>query len=160
MQTAAHKKAGKVIVGLGKTGLSLARYLHSQGESFTIVDSRQQPPGIKEARREFPQVDIQLGPFSETTLLAAQELLVSPGVDLRQKALTRARQAEIPMHSDIHLFAHKVSAPIAAVTGSNAKSTVVSLLGHMAETAGVNVEVAGNIGKPVLDLLAEKPRQL
>ncbi len=160
MQTAIASKSGKVIVGLGKTGLSLARYLHRQGETFTIVDSRQQPPGLQEAREEFPQTVIELGPFQEATLLAADELLVSPGVDLRQKALVRAKQAEIPLHSDIHIFAHRINAPIAAVTGSNAKSTVVSLLGFMAETAGVDVAVAGNIGKPVLDLLEENPRQL
>lgn len=160
MQTATQSKSGKVIVGLGKTGLSLARYLQRQGESFTIVDSRQQPPGLQEARQEFPQIAIELGPFQEATLLAADELLVSPGVDLRQKALIRAKQAEIPLHSDIHIFAHRINAPIAAVTGSNAKSTVVSLLGFMAETAGIDVAVAGNIGKPVLDLLEEKPRQL
>ncbi len=159
MQTALHRN-GKVIVGLGQTGLSFARYLQRRGESFLIVDSRQQPPGLEEARQAFPQLEIELGEFQEQTLLAAEELLVSPGVDLRQPVFDRAREAKIPLSSDIGIFAASIQAPIAAITGSNAKSTVVSLLGAMAEQAGLDVAVAGNIGKPVLDLLAEKERQL
>jgi len=159
MQTALHRN-GKVIVGLGQTGLSFARYLQRQGESFRIVDSRQQPPGLEEARQAFPQLEIELGDFQEQTLLAAEELLVSPGVDLRQPVFDKARQAKIPLNSDISIFAASIQAPIAAITGSNAKSTVVSLLGVMAERAGLDVAVAGNIGKPVLDLLDEKERQL
>jgi len=159
MQTALHINR-KVIVGLGQTGLSFARYLQRQGESFRIVDSRQQPPGLEEARQAFPQLEIELGDFQEQTLLAAEELLVSPGVDLRQPVFDKARQAKIPLNSDISIFAASIQAPIAAITGSNAKSTVVSLLGVMAERAGLDVAVAGNIGKPVLDLLDEKERQL
>jgi len=159
MQTALHRNR-KVIVGLGQTGLSFARYLQRQGESFRIVDSRQQPPGLEEARQAFPQLEIELGDFQEQTLLAAEELLVSPGVDLRQPVFDKARQAKIPLNSDISIFAASIQAPIAAITGSNAKSTVVSLLGVMAERAGLDVAVAGNIGKPVLDLLDEKERQL
>jgi UDP-N-acetylmuramoylalanine--D-glutamate ligase len=159
MQTALHRN-GKVIVGLGQTGLSFARYLQRQGESFRIVDSRQQPPGLQEARQAFPQLEIELGEFQEQTLLAAEELLVSPGVDLRQPVFKRVREAKIPLSSDIGIFAASIQAPIAAITGSNAKSTVVSLLGAMAEKAGLDVAIAGNIGKPVLDLLAEEVRQL
>ncbi len=153
-------QGNKVIVGLGKTGLSYARYLHNQGEAFSVVDSRKQPPGIEEFQKKYPGVKVELGEFDQNTFLNAKELLVSPGVDLRNSALAKAIEKAVPVTGDINIFAQKVDAPIVAVTGSNAKSTVVSLLGEMAAKAGVDVVVAGNIGKPVLDLLSEKAYEL
>jgi len=151
---------GKVIVGLGKTGLSYARYLHSQNEAFTVVDSRENPPGLMELKENFPEAKVELGAFQASTFLNASELLLSPGVDLREPALARAIEHDVPVTGDINIFAQKVSSPIVAITGSNAKSTVVSLLGDMAKKAGVDAVVAGNIGKPVLDLLNEDLHKL
>ena len=154
MQAATGQQA-KVIVGLGKTGLSYARYLSRQNEKFTVVDSRENPPGLQELNQNFPEVEVELGAFNTNTFLNASELLVSPGVDLREPSLAEAIGQGVPVTGDINIFAKTIDSPIIAITGSNAKSTVVTLLGAMAEKAGVNVVVAGNIGKPVLDLLDE-----
>ena len=160
MQIAPAQQLNKVIVGLGKTGLSYARYLHKKNENFTVVDSRKNPPGLKEFTENYPAVRVELGRFKESTFLNATELLVSPGVDLREPVLAKAIEQDIPVTGDINIFAKNIAAPIVAVTGSNAKTTVVTLLGEMAKQAGVDAVVAGNIGKPVLDLLNEKIRKL
>lgn len=150
----------KVIVGLGLTGLSCAKYLAQQDEDFLVIDSRENPPGLDELLKLFPDIKVELGDFSETTLMNADELIVSPGVDLRTPAIQKSIENGVKVTGDIDIFAKQVKAPIVAVTGSNAKSTVVSLLGDMAERAGTEVSVAGNIGTPVLDLLREKTRAL
>ncbi|PCJ40664.1 MAG: UDP-N-acetylmuramoyl-L-alanine--D-glutamate ligase [SAR86 cluster bacterium] len=160
MQIDTAQQQGKVIVGLGKTGLSYARYLHSKNENFTVVDSRKNPPGLQELTRIFPDAKVELGEFKASTFLNATELLVSPGVDLREPVLAKAIEQDVPVTGDINIFAQKITAPIVAITGSNAKSTVVSLLGEMALQAGVDAVVAGNIGKPVLDLLNENSAKL
>ncbi|MDC0598586.1 UDP-N-acetylmuramoyl-L-alanine--D-glutamate ligase [Gammaproteobacteria bacterium] len=160
MQIESYKNKQKVIVGLGQTGLSCARYLDSQNKKFTVIDSRTAPPGLEEFRKNFPNIKVELGVFKEQTVLEAEELIVSPGVDLRTPVLKQAQQSGVPVTGDVNIFSKKVSSPIVAVTGSNAKSTVVTLLAEMAKNAGIDVALAGNIGKPVLDLLLEKPRSL
>jgi len=142
-----------VIVGLGKTGLSCARYLHQQQIPFVAVDTRMAPPGAAEFTAEFPHVPVEFGELRAETLARAECLVMSPGVDLRWSAISHARDAGVRISGDVDIFARKVDAPIVAITGSNAKSTVTTLVGEMARAAGVNVGVAGNIGLPVLDLL-------
>ncbi|MEX2365335.1 MAG: Mur ligase family protein, partial [Pseudohongiellaceae bacterium] len=143
----------KVIVGLGQTGLSCARFLAGRKESFTVVDSRQSPPGLEELQALYPQIPVELGEFNEQTFMGADELIVSPGVDLRISVIQKAIANGVRIRGDVDLFARQVKQPLVAVTGSNAKSTVVTLVGEMARQSGVNVAVAGNIGTPVLDLL-------
>jgi len=150
----------KVIVGLGKTGLSCARYLASKNEHFKVIDTRQNPPGLHQLKAECPGIEPELGEFNQATLLNAEQLIVSPGVDLDLPALKKAREAGVPLTGDIDIFARAVSAPIVAITGSNAKSTVTTLVGEMAKADGVDVAVAGNIGLPVLDLLLEPAASL
>lgn len=145
----------KVIVGLGKTGLSCARYLAGLGEPFKVIDTRQNPPGLHQLEAECPDAELELGEFSEATLMNAAQLIVSPGVDLDTPLLKQARESGVPVTGDIDIFARRIHAPIVAITGSNAKSTVTTLVGEMAKAAGVDVAVAGNIGLPVLDLLKE-----
>jgi UDP-N-acetylmuramoylalanine--D-glutamate ligase len=144
-----------VIVGLGKTGLSCARYLQRQKIPFKAVDTRAEPPGIEEFRAEFPDTTVELGELNAATLTNADALVMSPGVDLRIPAIQKAIAKGVKVTGDIDIFAKQVKAPIVAITGSNAKSTVVTLVGEMAKAAGLKVAVAGNIGLPVLDLLAE-----
>ena len=154
----------RIIVGLGRTGLSVARYLHSVGAEFAVVDSRTNPPGLAEFGREFPDVSLTLGEFPVALLSAADELIVSPGVSLETPAIREAIEAGVAITGDIDMFSKAVRAPILAVTGSNGKSTVVSLLGAMARAAGVNVAVGGNLdgaeAAPALDLLRGEPRDL
>lgn len=143
----------RVIVGLGATGLSVARYLHAQGLPFALADSREQPPGLDDFAREFPNAAIALGPFAEQQFVGAGELLVNPGIPLSEPAIANAKAAGVRISGDIDLFHHAAKAPIVAITGSNGKSTVTTLVGDMAKRAGTNVAVGGNLGIPALDLL-------
>jgi UDP-N-acetylmuramoylalanine--D-glutamate ligase len=149
-----------VIVGLGKTGVSCARYLRRQKIPFMAVDTRTAPPGIGEFRAEFPDVTVELGELNATTLSQADTLVMSPGIDLRTPAVRKAIDKGVAITGDIDMFAKAAMAPLIAITGSNAKSTVVTLVGEMAKADGIRVAVAGNIGMPVLDLLAEPAYEL
>lgn len=149
-----------VIVGLGLTGLSVARYLKQQGQAFAMVDSRQNPPQLQAFYDEFDGVSVELGPLNTETLCAASEIILSPGIALAEPAIKFATEAGIPVIGDIELFARAATAPIVAITGANAKSTVTTLVGLMAEKAGIKVGVGGNIGVPALELLADGGRDL
>lgn len=146
-----------VVVGLGATGLSVARFLAAKGESFTVVDSRQKPPGLATLQQILPNISVELGNFSADLLVNASRIVVSPGVALSEPALVEvAAQPDIELTNDIELFVAEAKAPIIAITGSNGKSTVTSLVGAMALAAGADVGVGGNLGPPALDLLAEE----
>jgi len=150
----------RIIVGMGVTGLSCARYFRTLGESFSIVDSRENPPGLEAFKAEFPSIDPVVGEFSLDQFLDAAELVVSPGVSLQTPAIKAAIEAGVTITGDVDLFSRAAQAPIIAVTGSNGKSTVVSLLGEMARIGGLKVAVGGNLdgpsARPALDLLADK----
>jgi len=145
----------KLIIGLGVTGLSCLRYLSRQTHAVAVTDSREDPPGLAEARREFPNVKIVTGGFSPELIHEASEIIVSPGVALTHPLLLDAKARGVPIIGDIELFARAATAPIIAITGSNGKSTVTTLVGLMAEKAGLNVKVGGNLGTPVLEFLKE-----
>ncbi len=140
-----------VVVGLGKTGLSCVRFLRQLGCDVAVVDTRQNPPAKSELFNEFPEVKLYCGDLEQFPLDSAAELIVSPGLPLATPAIVKALHNGVPVSGDIELFARSVSAPVIAVTGSNGKSTVVTMLGQALEAAGYGVCVAGNIGLPVLD---------
>lgn len=142
-----------VIVGLGKTGLSAARLLHKQGIDFVVTDSRINPPGLSELQIAMPDVQFFLGGFEEKVFSSATHLLVSPGVSPRIPEIEWARGLGKQVLSDIDIFACLAKAPIVAITGANGKSTVTTLVGLMAEKAGKQVRIGGNLGIPALDLL-------
>jgi len=144
----------RVVVGLGVTGLSCARHLYSLGLSFTVVDTRPNPPGLKELQAEMPEVPVYAGLFPADMLEHASELVVSPGIALDDALLTGAREAGVPILGDIDLFLREATAPVIGITGSNAKSTVTELVGQMARDAGLDAGIGGNLGIPALDLLA------
>jgi UDP-N-acetylmuramoylalanine--D-glutamate ligase len=146
-------KGYTVVVGLGKTGLSCARFLAARGVHFVIADSRTTPPGVEEMRQHFPDVTIHLGPFDAALFRNAEQLVLSPGVAPQEPVIAAAQQAGVPVLGDIELFARHVNAPVVAITGSNGKSTVTTLVGEMAKAAGIKVRVGGNLGTPALDLL-------
>ncbi|MDR9467380.1 UDP-N-acetylmuramoyl-L-alanine--D-glutamate ligase [Marinospirillum sp.] len=149
-----------LIIGLGATGLSVAHYLDRCQQPFAIADTRHHPPGLQAFEAAFPNSDIWLGPLDAELLCKAKSLIVSPGVSLAEPALQAAREAGVDLLGDIELFCRAVSAPVLAITGSNAKSTVTSLVGEMARSTGLKVGVGGNIGLPVLDLLNEGEQDL
>ncbi len=142
-----------LIVGLGVTGLSVARYLAARGEAFAVADSRAEPPGLPGLRDIAPNAEVHLGAFEPKLFARAARLIVSPGVSIREAALQRAIEAGVEVIGDIELFAREATAPLAAITGSNGKSTVATLLATMAREAGRLVRAGGNLGTPALDLI-------
>jgi len=149
-----------IILGLGVTGLSVARFLSHQKKSFIVMDTRSTPPAIGDFQKEFKDVKCILGELDAELLSIASEIIISPGIDLKTPEVAAAIKAGASVIGDIELFARAVhqsdaKKSIAAVTGSNAKTTVTTLVGQMAKDAGVKVAIGGNIGKPALDLLLE-----
>jgi len=142
-----------VLIGMGLSGRSAARYLQSIDQPFVWLDTREVPPALTDIEREFPRVHLDLGDLNQETLLAAAEIIVSPGVSLATAEIAAAKAAGVPVLGDVEIFLREAKAPVIAITGSNAKSTVTSLVGEMALKAGVKAAVGGNIGVPVLDLL-------
>ncbi|MCK4743092.1 MAG: UDP-N-acetylmuramoyl-L-alanine--D-glutamate ligase [Sulfuriflexus sp.] len=149
-----------LIVGLGKTGLSCARYLAAQGESFVVTDSRAQPPGLDELVNEYPETPVHVGGFREKDFSAANRLVLSPGVSLRDEHVASAMSRGAEVLGDIELFARSVTAPVIAITGTNGKSTVTTLVAEMAKAAGSKVRVGGNLGMPALELLDSEDTDL
>ena len=145
----------KAIIGTGITGLSVARFLAAQGWAFVLMDTRSNPPNLEQVQQEFPGVTVVCGELDANTLLACDEIIVSPGVAVATPAIEQAKAAGISVVGDIELFVRAAKAPIVAITGSNAKSTVTTLVGEMAKAAGINVAVGGNLGTPALELLSD-----
>jgi UDP-N-acetylmuramoylalanine--D-glutamate ligase len=145
--------AKTLIVGLGATGLSCARFLAAQGVQVAVADSREAPPGLEALHAEHPDIAVFLGPFDDRLFDSAERLVVSPGVPVTTPQIAAARHRGIPVVGDIELFARVAAAPVVAITGSNGKSTVTTLVGEMAKASAIRVAVGGNLGTPALDLL-------
>ncbi|PXX90124.1 UDP-N-acetylmuramoyl-L-alanine--D-glutamate ligase [Marinobacter vulgaris] len=142
-----------LVVGLGKTGLSCVRYLCEKGRDVAVADSRKAPPGLDQLRSQWPELPVYLGDFDSELFASFNELVVSPGISIAEPAIRHAAEAGAVIRGDIDLFAEAADAPIVAITGSNGKTTVTTLVGEMARAAGRRVQVGGNIGTPALDLL-------
>lgn len=145
-----------VIIGLGLTGLSCVDFFVARGVTPRVMDTRVVPPGLEKLPKE---VERWLGSLNEDWLLAADLIVASPGMALAHPSLMAAADAGVEIVGDIELFCREAQAPIVAITGSNGKSTVTTLVGEMAKAAGWQVGVGGNIGLPVLMLL-DQPAQL
>jgi len=142
-----------LVLGLGATGLSIARYLRRQEANAVFFDSRDEPPGIDELNAVWPKARIVLG---DTKLpRGVNRIIVSPGIPDGHELLRKARKKKLEILSDIELFAREAKAPFVAVTGSNGKSTVTTLIYHMCRAAGRKALAGGNLGEPALDLLDE-----
>ncbi len=150
----------RVVVGLGKTGLACARWLYKQGVPFLVVDTRDNPPGLDAFHKECSGIDLICGPLDSDLLSQADELIVSPGLSLKELAIAAAMANGAAVVGDVELFCQKINVPVIAITGSNGKSTVTTLVGLMAEKAGIRVGTGGNIGTPVLDLFEQGEKDL
>lgn len=144
-----------LVVGLGPTGLSCAAHLDRHGATVAVTDSRDAPPGLAQLREELPNVALMLGGFDDAAFAAADVVIVGPGLPLTTPPVAKAIQAGTPVIGDIELFAQAVQAPVVGITGTNGKSTVTTLLGQMARESGLRTAVGGNLGDPVLTLLAD-----
>ncbi|PIJ49749.1 UDP-N-acetylmuramoyl-L-alanine--D-glutamate ligase [Erwinia sp. OLTSP20] len=145
-----------VIIGLGASGLSCVDFFVARGVTPRVMDTRVVPPDITRLPKN---VERWLGSLNQDWLLNADLIVVSPGVALSTPELSLAQEAGVEIVGDIELFCREAQAPIVAITGSNGKSTVTTLVGEMAKTAGWSVGIGGNIGLPAL-LLLEHPAQL
>ena len=144
-----------LVVGLGKTGLSVLRYLQQQDVELAVTDTRAKPSGLAGFEAYASRVAAFLDGFDQQAFASADEIIVSPGVSLAEPLLVQAREDGIPIYGDIELFVRTAQAPVIAITGSNGKSTVTSMLAVMGRQAGRQVLVGGNLGTPALDLLSE-----
>ncbi len=154
------KSAKVVVVGIGDTGLSLARWLQRHGASVRATDTRQTPPQAAALRRELPDVQLMLGAAPDQAIAGVDIIAVSPGVDRRTGAIAQAAKRGVPVVGDVELFAQALAQrsdapPVIAITGSNGKSTVTAMAGEICAAGGLRPVVAGNIGLPVLDALTE-----
>ncbi|HEY6530163.1 MAG TPA: UDP-N-acetylmuramoyl-L-alanine--D-glutamate ligase [Cellvibrionaceae bacterium] len=142
-----------LVLGLGATGLSVARFLTRSGRAFAVADSRLAPANQAVFEAEFPHVSLYLGPLEADFLTQFSQVILSPGIAREEPAVAAAIAAGILVIGDIDLFVQEAAAPIVAITGSNGKTTVTTLVGEMAKACGKNVGVGGNLGVPALDLL-------
>ena len=130
---------------MGQTGYSVARHLSKKGEAFSVADSRRAPPLMEKFRANFPDIQIRLGNFSAQELIGADRLIVSPGLNLKQEAIAAACAAGVEITGDIDIFSKDADAPIVAVTGSNGKSTVVSMLAKILQADNKEFGLGGNL---------------
>ena len=144
----------KVVAGLGISGVAAVNFLHHQGYRVAVTDSRPTPPGHDQIPAE---VESRFGQFDQDLLLSAEEIVISPGLDPKLPEIQAAMAQGIPVVSEIQILRRATDKPIVAITGSNAKSTVTTLIGLMAEQAGKKVAVGGNLGRPALDLIKDNP---
>jgi UDP-N-acetylmuramoylalanine--D-glutamate ligase len=146
-----------IVVGLGKTGFSCVRHLRQHGHAVAVIDSRSEPPYLQQLRQQYPDVPCVVGANNDAAeFVQVKELVVSPGVSLRDPMLQPYLARGITAIGDIELFLRSATAPIVAISGANGKSTVTTLVGLMAKEAGLKVKVGGNLGEPALDLLDDQ----
>jgi len=145
-----------LVLGLGDTGLSALRWLHSQGARLSVADTRDMPPGLDALKAELPDAVVYTGALKPTVFDGVDLAVISPGVPLSEPEIQAAIQRGVPVVGDVELFAQyrPVSAKLIAITGANGKTTVTTLVGEMCKAAGLKTIVAGNIGLPVLDTLS------
>ena len=148
------------VVGLGKTGYSAAQYLANKGHTVVVMDTRESPPHLQEIRQEFPEMEILLGGLDTAKLVAADEIILSPGVPLATPQIAKAVRKGVPVIGDVDLFLRENEqreqpSEIIAITGSNGKSTVTLLVGQMLAFDEKAVAVGGNIGTPALELIEQ-----
>jgi UDP-N-acetylmuramoylalanine--D-glutamate ligase len=155
-QSKQHADANYLVVGLGLTGFSAARYLMSKGYRCRVQDTRDIPPYFQALRSEFPSADIVKQPLNADLIAWADVLVVSPGLSIAQPEIVQAIDLGKSVIGDIELFAQAITdKPVIAITGSNGKSTVTTLLGEMIAADSKSVGVGGNLGIPALDLLQQ-----
>lgn len=159
-----------VVLGAGITGMSCARYLSAQGLCFAVNDSRSQPFAEDyselQFKRDFPRANLHLGQWHSDLIASADIILISPGIDSASSDIAQNISTDCRVMGDVELFcllnnerSNKADIDpisILAVTGSNGKSTVVSLLAYLADSLGVNAQLGGNIGQPVLDIFTQE----
>jgi hypothetical protein len=149
-----------LVLGLGESGLAMARWLARQGVALRVADSRDTPPGVERLRAEAPAAEIITGPFADSLLDGVSRLAISPGLDPRQPLVEAARARGIPVIGEMDLFAQALrdlgvreTTRLIAITGTNGKTTTTTLVGEMLRGVGLDGVVAGNISPATLDVV-------
>lgn len=145
-----------LVLGLGRTGVSVARFLKRKGLRVRVADTRAEPPGIAKLLSDVPEAEVHTGAFGSGLLDGVSQVVISPGLSAREPVAREAQERGLPLVGDVELFAREAQAPVAAITGTNGKSTVTALLAELASAAGQPAVAGGNLGEPALDLL-ERP---
>lgn len=153
---ASNARSRDLVYGLGASGLSIARYLARNDGNAIYVDTREQPPGLDTLKALRPDADVRLGVQTAEVLEGVTRIIVSPGIPDNDSLLATARKKSVTILSDIALFVDEARAPFVAITGSNGKSTVTTLVALMCEAAGKRSLAGGNLGTPALDLLTDE----
>src|SRR6516164_2450268 len=158
-----------LVLGLGESGLAIARHLVREGARVRVADSREQPPGMQ-AVQSLAGVELVCGAFSEALLEGVELLAISPGLSPLEPVVQTALARDIKVTGEIELFAHAIHAlasrpKVIAITGTNGKTTTTSLMGDLCRAAGLETAVAGNISPAALDEYlrradANKPAQV
>ncbi|HDR1156039.1 TPA: UDP-N-acetylmuramoyl-L-alanine--D-glutamate ligase [Pasteurella multocida] len=151
MQTS-YKNKKVTVIGLGKTGLSCVDFLLAKQADVRVIDTRTQPAGAEQLAKNVP---LHTGSLNQQWLLESDLIIISPGLAVKTPEIQTALAAGIEVIGDIELFCREAKKPIIAITGSNGKSTVTSLVAHMVNAAGLKVGMGGNIGIPALSLLEQ-----
>jgi UDP-N-acetylmuramoylalanine--D-glutamate ligase len=146
-----------LILGLGKTGFSIARHLKNQGLEFIAYDTRPHPPALNQFQQLYPDVEVYCHDYPHHFLDNIEKIISSPGIALHEEILQEAMKKGLRLENDLDCLMALVKAPIIGITGSNGKSTVTTLVGEMCQAAGMKTAVGGNLGTPVLDLFYENP---
>ena len=146
-----------LVLGLGDTGLSVAKWVAREGGKVRVADTRADPPQLASLRAQVPEADARCGEFSPRLLDEVDLVCISPGLPLSGSVVRDAAAAGVPVCGDIELFAWGLAehgrGKVLAITGTNGKTTVTSLTGHLLRGAGIDTGVAGNIAPPALDAL-------
>lgn len=156
MTSNALNKKHYMIIGLGLTGLSCARFCQKNNLTFSLCDTRTELPNLESIRTEFSGVDVILGLPNLETLIQFDELLVSPGISINTELFRAVADTGVKISGDIQLFSEYAAKPIVAITGSNGKSTVTTLVTELINATGKRAVAGGNIGTPALDLIADE----
>ncbi|KOE59546.1 UDP-N-acetylmuramoyl-L-alanine--D-glutamate ligase [Aggregatibacter actinomycetemcomitans] len=141
------------VIGLGKTGLSCVDFLRAKQADVRVIDTRQHPAGAEQLDKAIP---LHTGGLNQQWLLESDLIVISPGLAVKTPEIQTALQAGVEVVGDIELFCREADKPIVAITGSNGKSTVTTLVAEMAKAAGLRVGMGGNIGIPALSLLNQQ----
>jgi UDP-N-acetylmuramoylalanine--D-glutamate ligase len=152
-----------LVLGLGETGLSMARFLARHGARVRVADTREDPPGLRALAENVPRAELALGAYRDAAFADVDLVAISPGVPLATPQVRAAAARGVPVVGDIELFAQALRArsgadktagqQVLAITGTNGKTTVTALAGAMCRRAGLATEVAGNISPAALDAL-------
>jgi UDP-N-acetylmuramoylalanine--D-glutamate ligase len=145
-----------LVVGFGLSGVAVVKYMAKQGAKVTVTDMKQRNELTESinACEEF-KIEYELGKHVNKTFHTAELIVVSPGVPLNIKPLEEAREKQIPVISEIELAVQAIKEPLIAITGTNGKTTVTTLIGEMFKADGKTAYVGGNIGKPLLNYVTE-----